>query len=360
MKIPYKQYYEQIVSDPGQFVVPAVNILAIFLVSMVAWWIVNVIVNRLRKKYGNRPLFKRNNHFFNLIKRAGHYGIIIVAGTRLFDLFQSPIIHDIFGAFMIMLLASITYKIVANILPFIEHRVSKKTDTKMDDVIIELLKKFSGIVIYTAGGIMALDRLGFNVMPFVAGAGVAGVAIGFAAKDTLSNLISGILLIIDRPLKVGDRVEVWGAPKNSSTWGDVVDIGLRATKIKTTDNIVIVVPNNELMNRDIVNYTAISDEIRVRIPIGIAYESNLKRAKEVIVQICLEMDWVMKKPAPKVVVRNLGDSSVDLQARVWISNPRRRMDTISYLTDHVKEEFDKEGIEIPYPKREITIKREGL
>ncbi len=358
MKIPYKEYYEQIISDPKQFVMPAVTVLEVFLASAVAWWIVNVVVNRLRKRYGNKPLFAKNDLFFNLIKRAGHYGIIIIAGTHLLNLFQSPIIHNIFGAFMIMLLASIGYKIVANILPFIESRVSKKTDTKMDDVIIELAKKFSGIMIYTAGGIMALDRLGFNVMPFVAGAGVAGVAIGFAAKDTLSNLISGILLIIDRPLKVGDRVEVWGAPKNSSTWGDVVDIGLRATKIKTTDNIVIVVPNNELMNRDIVNYTAISDEIRVRIPIGIAYESNLNLAKEIIVQICLEMDWVMKKPAPKVVVRNLGESSVDLQARVWIRNPRRRMDTISYVTDHVKEVFDKEGIEIPYPKRELYIKKE--
>ncbi len=137
----------------------------------------------------------------------------------------------------------------------------------MDDVIIELSKKFSGIVIFTAGGIMALDKLGLNVMPFVAGAGVAGVAI------------------------------------------------------------------------------------------GISYESNLKRAKEIIVQICLELDWVMKMPEPKVVVRSFGESSVDLQARVWISNPRRRMDTISYITDHVKEVFDKEGIEIPYPKREIYIKR---
>ena len=357
MKIPYKQYYDQILSDPQQFLMPAVNLVAVFLALAVSWWIVNIVVNRLQKGYGDKPLFTKNDHFFSLLKRAGHYGIIIVAGTYLLDLFQSPVVHDIFGAFMIMLLASIAYKIMANILPFIENRVSKKTNTKMDDVIIELSKKFSGVVIFTAGGIMALDKLGLNVMPFVAGAGVAGVAIGFAAKDTLSNLISGILLIIDRPLKVGDRIEVWGAPKNSSTWGDVVDIGLRATKIKTTDNIIIVVPNNELMNRDIVNYTAISDEIRVRIPIGIAYESNLKKAKEIIVRICLELDWVMKMPEPKVVVRSFGESSVDLQARVWISNPRRRMDTISYITDHVKEAFDQEGIEIPYPKREIYIKR---
>jgi small-conductance mechanosensitive channel len=93
--------------------------------------------------------------------------------------------------------------------------------------------------------------MGFNIMPFVAGAGVAGIDIGFAANDTLSNLIAGVLLIIDRPFEVGDRIEVWSAPKNAATWGDVIDIGLRATKIRTTDNIVIVISNNEMMKRDI-------------------------------------------------------------------------------------------------------------
>jgi small-conductance mechanosensitive channel len=257
-----------------------------------------------------------------------------------------------------MLLASIACSIINSLLPYLEHNLTKKTDTKIDDMIINLSKKFSGIIIYTVAGIMALDKLGLNVMPFVAGAGVMGIAIGFAAKDTLSNLISGVLLIIDRPLKIGDRIEIWSAPKNSATWGDVIDIGLRATKIRTTDNIVIIIPNNEIMNRDIVNYTAISDEIRVRIPIGISYESNLKKAKEIIIGISLQLDWVMRDPAPKVVVRNFGESSVDLQARVWISDPRRRMDTISYITDNVKEAFDREGIEIPYPKREIFIRNE--
>jgi len=112
------------------------------------------------------------------------------------------------------------------------------------------------------------------------------------------------------------------------------------------------------MKRDIINYTTITEEIRVRIPIGIAYDADVRKAKELIVGIALELDWVMKDPAPKVVVRNFGDSSVDLQARVWIREPRRRMDTISHITDRLKEVFQKEGIEIPYPKRDIYIKKD--
>ena len=359
MKLPFEEYYDKIVSNPQPFLSAAGNILGIFVAGAVAWWLMNVVTKRLEKKFGDRPFFKKNDHFFALIRRAGRYGIYLFVGTALINLFDSPLMNKIFGAFMIMLLSSIACSIVNNLIPYLERNLATKADAHMDSVIVDLSKKFAGIAIYVAGAIMAMDRLGLNVMPFVAGAGVAGVAIGFAAKDTLSNLISGILLIIDRPLKVGDRIEVWGAPKNSATWGDVVDIGLRATKIRTTDNIVVIIPNNILMNRDIVNYTAISDEIRVRIPIGISYEADVKKAKDLIIQVSLELDWVMKKPAPKVVVKNFGDSSVDLQARVWIRDPRKRMDTISYITDRVKEVFDAEKIEIPYPKRDIYIKSQA-
>jgi small-conductance mechanosensitive channel len=164
-----------------------------------------------------------------------------------------------------------------------------------------------------------------------------------------------VLLIIDRPFEIGDRIEVWSAPAGSATWGDVMDIGLRATKIKTTDNIVIIIPNNEIMKRDIINYTIISTNIRVRVNIGVSYDENIEKAKELIIGVAGSLDWVSKEPPPKVVVRNFGESSVDLQLRVWIDDARRRMDTISHITDKIKAVFDKNGIEIPYPKRDITI-----
>ena len=360
MKNPIKALYDQIVSNPERLLYPVVEVLAIFVAAALAWWIYNMVIGKIEKKYDGRVFLERNERIFFLIRRGGHYLILILVGTGVLKLVQVPVMEKIFSAFMIVLITSIANSIVQSFLPYLERNLVSKTDTHMDDVILNLFKKFSGIVIYGTGCIIALDILGLNVMPIIAGAGVAGIALGFAAKDTLSNIISGILMIIDRPLKVGDRVEVWSAPTGSASWGDVVDIGLRATKIRTTDNIIIVVPNNEIMNRDIVNYTALSDEIRVRIPIGIAYDADVKKAKEIINNVSLELDWVMRDPAPKVVVRSFGQSAVDLQARVWIRDPRRRMDTISYITDRVKEIFDQEGIEIPYPKRDIYIKKEAI
>jgi len=331
----------------------------ILITAAVVWWVFHLILRRTEKRYQNHPFFQKNSQLFPLLRRAGNYTILVMVGIGLVNLIHIPIMERIFYAFMIMLLASFTNSIFNNLLPYMQERLVSKTESKIDDIIFDLLNRFAKIIIFATAGIIVMDVLGVNIMPFIAGAGVAGIAIGFAARDTLSNIIAGILLLIDRPFEVGDRIEVWSAPANSATWGDVIDVGLRATKIKTTDNIVIIIPNNEIMKRDIINYTTITKEIRVRIPIGIAFDADVKKAKKIIKKISLEMDWVMEEPPPKVVVKSFGDSAVNLEARVWISEPKSRIDTISHVTDRVKEVFQEEGIEIPFPKRDIYIKSSG-
>jgi small-conductance mechanosensitive channel len=296
-----------------------------------------------------------NTQLLAMVTRAAGLGLLLLLGSYLIRLFHLSLAEKPFHAVFVLLLAAPIKGFFLIILNYLEQRWADKTETKIDDIIFDLLNRFSGAVIYAVAAVAALDIMGINVMPFIAGAGVLGIAIGFAAKDTLSNLIAGVLLIIDRPFEIGDRIEVWSAPAGSSSWGDVIDIGLRATKIKTTDNIIIVIPNNEIMKRDIVNYTLISSDIRVRINIGVSYDTDIKQAKEVILQVADQVQWVLKNPPPRVVVRSFGESAVDLQLRVWITDARRRMDTISEITDRVKNAFDSAGIEIPYPKRDIHI-----
>lgn len=323
--------------------------------SLIVWFILKRILASFREKTQNQEFIQINTQIYNLIEKAIFYGLIIVAGTYLIRLFDVLILEKIFQALLIILLAAPFNDFMSIVLAYLEKKVADQTKTKIDNIIFDLLQKFMGAIIYATAVILALDILGVNVMPFIAGAGVVGIAVGFAAKDTLSNLIAGVLLIIDRPFEIGDRIEVWSAPAGSATWGDVLDIGLRATKIKTTDNIVIIIPNNEIMKRDIVNYTIISSTIRVRVNIGIAYDADIEKAKRLIISVADSADWISKDPAPRVVVRNFGDSSVGLQLRVWINDARKRMDTISYITDKVKTTFDQNNIEIPYPKRDITI-----
>lgn len=329
-------------------------------VSYIVWLILLRILTIFEKKTQKNNIIQINTEIFKVIRKALFYGVILVTGTYFIRLLGIGLLEKIFHSLMIVLLATPAKDCLLIVLEYLEKNIVARTKTKVDDVIFDLLNKFSGAIIYATAVILALDVLGINVMPFIAGAGVVGIAIGFAAKDTLSNLIAGVLLIIDRPFEIGDRIEVWSAPTGSATWGDVIDIGLRATKIKTTDHIIIIIPNNEIMKRDIVNYTSISTKIRVRINVGVAYDADIEKAKDLIKDVAGEAAWISKEPPPKVVVRNFGESSVDLQLRVWIDNARKRMDTISYITDKIKAAFDKNGIEIPFPKRDITIIEQSI
>lgn len=325
------------------------------IVFFIVWLIMRQVLKFIEKRIKKNNLIEIQHPLFKIIRTALFYALVLLAGTYLIELFNMPLLEKIFHALFVILFAGPSNNFLVVTIRYLQSRLAHKTATKIDDILFDLLIRFSHFIIYTVAIVIALDLLGINVVPFVAGAGVAGIAIGFAAKDTLSNLIAGVLLIIDRPFEIGDRIEVWSAPAGSATWGDVIDIGLRATKIKTTDNIIIIIPNNEIMVRDIINYTIISENIRVRINIGIAYDADLQKAKNAILQVAQATEWVADDPPPKVVVRNFGESSVDLQLRVWIYDARRRMDTISDITDKVKEAFDAEGIEIPYPKRDIYI-----
>ena len=337
------------------FGLAAYKSLAVLAVTCLAWYVLKAMLRILDRRLQKFPFFQSNPQTIHSFRRIIFYALVAIALTYATRLFGLTVLETVFQAILIVLAAGPTKDVLIVALTYLEQRLAARTNTKVDDIIFDLLNRFSGAILYVTAVILALDVVGINVMPFIAGAGVAGIAIGFAAKDTLSNLIAGVLLIIDRPFEVGDRIEVWSAPSGSASWGDVIDIGLRATKIKTTDNIVIIIPNNEIMKRDIVNYTIITTKIRVRVNIGIAYEADIQKAKAIIIDVARRMDWAADTPAPKVVVRNFGESSVDLQLRVWIKEARRRMDTISFVIDQVKEAFDRADIEIPYPKRNIQI-----
>ena len=322
----------------------------------IIWIILRSLLHFVERRLKKFEFVQVNAQVFHILRRVIFLALLMVVGTYLLRMTALPVLEQIFHALLILFLAFPVKNFLSLVIKFLQNKIAHQTENQIDDIIFELLSRFAGFIIIATAVIIALDSLGVNVMPFIAGAGVAGVAIGFAAKDTLSNLIAGILLIIDRPFEVGDRIEVWSAPAGSSTWGDVIDIGLRATKIKTTDNIVIIIPNNEIMLRDIINYTTISEKIRVRINIGISYDADIQKAKSIILKVADTTEWVAKDPPPKVVVRKFGESSVDVQLRVWINDARRRMSTISHITDRVKSSFDEQGIEIPYPKRDVYVK----
>ncbi|MGB5984378.1 MAG: mechanosensitive ion channel family protein [Desulfobacterales bacterium] len=349
-----------LIQTDGPYWQAAAEALGLGLALTLVWLILRHILVAFERRGERYTFIRENRSVFRLARKSLVLVLLLIGGIALLRRWDLPLLRQIYYAVLVVICAWPVNDFVIIALRYLEKNIAARTATDIDDILFDLLNRFAGVIIYVTAIIIALDILGINVMPFVAGAGVAGVAIGFAAKDTLSNLIAGVLLIIDRPFEVGDRIEVWSAPINSATWGDVVDIGIRATKIKTTDNIVIIIPNNEIMKRDIINYTTDNNRIRVRVNFGIGYNNDIQKAKTIILDVARAIPWASRTAEPKVVVRNFGESAVELQLRIWIDEARKRMDTISRITDQVKERFHQEGIEIPYPKRDITIRQEAV
>jgi small-conductance mechanosensitive channel len=212
------------------------------------------------------------------------------------------------------------------------------------------LQKLASLLVgFVAVGI-AFAFAGYgNILTAIATVGAAAtLAIGFAMQDVLANFVAGIFIFTDKPFRIGDWIE-WDG--NS---GVVEDISLRVSRVRTFDNELLTVPNSQLTDGVIKNPVA-KDQLRLKFVFGIGYDDDIDRATEIIVEEAKANQDILSDPAPSVRLVELGDSSVGLQSRIWISNPSRA-DFVKTRADYVKavkERFDQEGIDIPYPNRTI-------
>jgi small-conductance mechanosensitive channel len=191
-----------------------------------------------------------------------------------------------------------------------------------------------------------------NVTGWLASAGIVGIAVGFAAKDTLANLFAGIFILADAPYKLGDFVLL-----EDGLRGKVTDIGIRSTRILTRDDIEITVPNALIANSKIVNETGGPHaKERVRITVSVAYGSNVAQVRELLRQCADGVDHVCGEPAPRVRFREMGDSGLIFQLLAWIDEPVLRGRVVDELNTRVYDTLNEAGVEIPYPKRDVYIK----
>jgi MscS family membrane protein len=237
-----------------------------------------------------------------------------------------------------------------NILRFlIREYDSKHEDGRLSDAIpfIENLIVIGviGIVI-----LLALDAWGINITPLLASAGVAGLGVAFAAKDSVSNLFGGISVFLDKPYKVGDYVII-----RDQYRGEVTEIGMRSTKIRTRDNVLITIPNSVMVTDAVINETGFDPKLRIRIPIGIAYGSDLENVEYLLLGLLKKHESVLNNPEPRVRYRNFGNSSVELEALAVIDKPAHKGKVIHELIKEIHRVFKEENITIPFPQRDVYL-----
>ena len=203
----------------------------------------------------------------------------------------------------------------------------------------------------TIGFIVIIQSAGINLSSITILFGALGIGIGFGLQTVINNFVSGLIILFERPIKVGDRIEVSGVA------GDVVDISMRATTIVTNDNISIIVPNSNFISSSVINWSHTDRNVRFNFPVGVSYREDPQKVKEVLLKIAHDNPGVLKDPHPDVLFTEYGDSALMFDLRVWTMDYINRPGVLkSQLYYEISRRFREEGIEIPFPQRDIYIK----
>ncbi|MFY0664595.1 MAG: mechanosensitive ion channel [Natronospirillum sp.] len=247
-------------------------------------------------------------------------------------------------------LAIIVFLVGKWLVSIVSKRLSSvMTKARLDPMLVVFLGNIINAVLLLVVVVAALSQLGIETTSLVALLGAAGIAVGLALKDSLSHFAAGVMIILFRPFKAGDYVEV------ADTGGTVMKITVFSTELKTPDAKQVIVPNGSIFGSNVVNYSAM-DTRRIDLIIGIAYDADMKKAKNVIMEVLKAHPSVLPEPEPLVAVSELADSSVNLVVRPWVNTPDL-WPTRFALIEQIKEALDANDITIPFPQMDVHFDR---
>ena len=226
----------------------------------------------------------------------------------------------------------------------------------MDIGIRQAISTIVRYFILVIGLVVIIQSAGIDLSFLAILAGALGIGIGFGLQNITNNFVSGIVILIERPIKVGDRIELT-TPSGENINGDVVNISARASTILTNDNIAFIVPNSNLISSTLINWSYHDRKVRFRFPIGVHYKEDPEKIRKLLVEVALDNDAVMKTPAPDVQFSGFGDSSLDFLLRVWTTKYIHRRGYLkSELYYAIHKKFKEHNIEIPYPQRDLHLR----
>ncbi|MFH2121981.1 MAG: mechanosensitive ion channel domain-containing protein [Pseudomonadota bacterium] len=222
---------------------------------------------------------------------------------------------------------------------------------KIGQDLFMLLKNVVRVIILILSLLWLLSIWHVNMAPLFASAGIAGIAVALAAKETLSNFFGGISIFADKTCTVGDYIIL-----DNSERGEVMEIGIRSTRIKTRDDVLITIPNSILANSKIINESAPIPRFRIRVPVGVAYGSVLDQVEEIMLTVAAANKMVIREPEARVRLRSFGASSLDFELLCWVEDPSLKGLTTHNLLKEIYNAFTEHNITIPFPQQDVYIK----
>jgi len=257
----------------------------------------------------------------------------------------------------------VAYLLIRKVVLHRMERLAARTSNDLDDRLVDFIKQFLWLIGLFVAAILVLRINDIEITPLLAGAGIIGIAVGLAAKELLADVLSGVFLIADRPVRVGDRVKIESIGRHWGGWGDVVDIGLRRTRIRNTDGVVVNYPNSLLSNSVITNFSFEEKPVRVRIRFQVGYDADIDLTRKVAIQAIYSVPEVIPESAT-IVVRSLWDDTqghlmagVLVEGRYRIEDVRKRTVVRSVVLEKLLSALQQNGIPMASQPVQITQDR---
>lgn len=337
------------------WMVPAVRAGSIFLASIVVAWIAEAVLVRVIGAIATRTATPLDDVALGVLRRPIFLSIVLVglawASTELPQLADvHPYLYSLLGTVGVLVWAQAAFGLGHAVLEALSRRAT--TTSIVQPRTLPVFEMVAKIAIVGAALYFMFLAWSIDLTAWIASAGIIGIAVGFAAKDTLANLFSGLFIVADAPYKVGDFIVLDGDLR-----GQVTRIGMRSTRVLTADDVEITVPNAVIAGSKIVNETGgPSIAQRISVPVDVAYGSDIDQVRATLLRCAEGVPHVAAQPAPQVAFTRFGDSGLRFELHVWLASPAARGAVLDALHTAVYKAFQTARIEIPFPKHDVYIK----
>jgi len=339
---------------------PYLRFLFIILLFYIFSKILAVVILTNIKKLTKKTKTKTDDIILKTINKPIVYFITIIGTKIAINVlpFSEKVLsnsQNILNSIIIIVLIVFIMKIANFFINTWGKKWAQKTDSSLDDELLPLIHKASNVIIIVIGAFFLLGEWNIDVTGLLAGVGIAGLALGFAIKDSLANVFGGISIILDKAIKVNDIVKL-----ENGRMGVITDVGLRSTKMRTFNNELLIIPNGQMANSIIQNYKKPDLSVRIEVPFGVEYGSNPDKVKKVVKDTLNSIKTITKKNPNKpiqILFIKMGDSALEFIARFWVKDLKNKVAAEEEAVTKIYKNLNKSKIGIPFPTRTVYLKK---
>jgi len=342
--------------NESQFAQPLYSA-GILILAFILHFVIKLIINKVILKMTSKTKTELDDKIVLSFKRHSKNIIVFLAiyfvlkiNAVYFSEEVNLIFEDIFYIIFFIIFMSMVFFTVSIVIDWYMSILSKKSDRNIVTEFGPLIQRLIKGLVIIIGATIVLEHFNVDIKGLVVSLGVGSLALAFAAQDTLGNMIAGFVIMMDRPFRKGDRIKL-----ENGQLGDVYDIGLRSIKIIDFENTIHIIPNKEIANKTVINYSYPDQMIRIKINVGVAYGSDVVKVKEILMQQYKSHPVILDNPEPKVYFKNMGDSSLDFMSAGYVAAYKDQWKIAEEIRIMIYNALVEAGIEIPFPHRTITI-----